>query len=246
MPAPISQPVRILVIDDDPVMRELLTAVLSTENFLVEAVDTGEAVLTHLQAGPQPTVILTDIQLPGLSGPALAARLRATAPQSRLLGMSGSEPGSATCDAFDAFLLKPFSTEDFANAVDTVQQPTPDPPQPVAKGDEPLDESTYSRLAAALPPAQLAELYQLTLADITTRLDSLQAALSATNLESYRREAHALKGGCSMVGAREIASRAAEAETVRTGTEADTTFAALPPAFGRLRDILSARLMHYK
>jgi CheY-like chemotaxis protein len=79
----------------------------------------GEAALALLP-GDAFDVVLTDLQLPGLRGHALATALRSALVTSgtgtRLLGMSGSEPSKRELSAFDAFLLKPFTAEQFAEA----------------------------------------------------------------------------------------------------------------------------------
>ena len=188
------------------------------------------------------------MQLPGLAGAALAAELRRAAPHACLLGMSGSEPSPADRAAFDAFLLKPFSTADFEAAVLAVHQAASatQPAQPTSThaqpAPEPLDERTYIRLAAAIPAPQLAELYQLTFDDIALRLVSMRDALAAADTDTYRREAHALKGGCSMVGASELAALASLAELAETGSFGDTpTPEEFTAAAERLRSIMAAR-----
>ncbi len=240
----------VLIIDDDPVMRELLQALLTAAGYAVYIAGSGEAALERLRSGLAVQVILADVQLPGIAGPALSEQLRAVAPAACLLAMSGSEPPAAVRAAFDAFLLKPFSMEDFAALSQGLPQVGPPaqeaqrPPSAPPPELEPLDEVVYGRLAAALPAAPLAELYTMTLEDISARISRMREALAVADLETYRREAHALKGGCGMVGARELATRAAQAETAATCAAAGTTFASIPPAFERLKDVLAPRVMH--
>ena len=62
----------ILVIDDDPVMRELLAALFAAKGHSVSLAEDGDIALVRLREGLVAEVILTDIQLPGLSGEALA------------------------------------------------------------------------------------------------------------------------------------------------------------------------------
>ena len=261
---PASRPVsaHVLVIDDDEVMRELLQAVLSAEGHTVETAESGEAGLALLRGGHRADVLLMDVQLPGLSGPELAAELRNAVPTATLIGMSGSEPASAVRAAFDTFLLKPFSPEDFAAAMLSVKEEDAGASGAMteakatsavsaggskavaAAGPALLDEGTCARLAASLPAAQLAELYQLTLDDISVRLTRMREIQTAGDITAYRREAHALKGGCSMVGAAEMAALAARAETGSFGdTPALTDFVT---AAERLRSILTERFVHNK
>jgi two-component system, chemotaxis family, chemotaxis protein CheY len=71
--------VTILVVDDDPDMRMLACAILSSTGITVvgEAADGYEAIdrLRDLDPPPVPTVVLLDNRMPGPSGLAIAARL---------------------------------------------------------------------------------------------------------------------------------------------------------------------------
>jgi CheY-like chemotaxis protein len=67
---------RILVVEDDPDIRELLAQSLSEEAEVECAVD-GLDALERLAHGPAPSVILLDLRMPRLSGPDLLRRLAA-------------------------------------------------------------------------------------------------------------------------------------------------------------------------
>lgn len=68
-------PPRILVVDDDPALRELLTTYLAANGFAVEAVGDGAAMRTAL-AGGLPDAIVLDLMLPGEDGLALTRAVR--------------------------------------------------------------------------------------------------------------------------------------------------------------------------
>ena len=68
---------KILVVDDDPGLRELLLEYLSGQGFEVEAVADGVAMERYLQQHTASLVIL-DLMLPGEDGLALARKLRAS------------------------------------------------------------------------------------------------------------------------------------------------------------------------
>jgi len=110
---------RVLVIDDDPMSRELLPLLLEGEGFTVDAADSGESALDLIGRGDSvPDLVLADVQLPGISGAELAGKLRgACGPAALLLAMSGSEPAANTISKFDGFLLKPFKVEQVAAAM---------------------------------------------------------------------------------------------------------------------------------
>ena len=112
-------PVRVLVVDDDALSREVLALLLDDAGYSVETADSGDAALLHLQtAHPLPQVVLTDLQMPGTTGNELALRLRGVCgPATTLLAMSATAPDDGSDRLFDGFLVKPFTMETFAAAV---------------------------------------------------------------------------------------------------------------------------------
>jgi CheY-like chemotaxis protein len=156
-----SESLRILVIDDDPVMRELLEAVLGFAGHDVASVDSGELAVEQLEKEPTPPdVVLTDLHMPGLQGHELAARLQQMRePGTLLVGMSGSYPSEEETLLLDYFLQKPFTPEQFDEALRSAREghhgrsefPEP-PPQAVTPV---LNEEVFGRLAATIPAPQL-------------------------------------------------------------------------------------------
>jgi two-component system phosphate regulon response regulator OmpR len=67
---------RILVVDDDPALRELLTTYLAANGFSIEAVSDGVGMRTALANG-LPDAIVLDLMLPGEDGLALTRAVRA-------------------------------------------------------------------------------------------------------------------------------------------------------------------------
>ena len=112
-------PTRVLVIDDDPMSRDLLRVLLEGQGYEVECADSGEAALAQLsQAGHAPNLVFADVQMPGLTGNQLAGELRRACPPSTLLlAMSGSRPPDQAIAHFDGLLLKPFKMQDVASAL---------------------------------------------------------------------------------------------------------------------------------
>ena len=222
-------PLHILIVDDDPLTRELLALTLAGPGRTIALAGSGEAALSLLAGTPHPDVILTDLQMPGLTGIPLAQALRPRT-AATLLAMSGTEATSAERAAFDGFLYKPFTPEAFTALLARAPAAAPAPP--------PLDDSIFSKLAATLPAAQLQALYAMCLADAESRLTRLHAAADAQDATAFLREAHALKGSCGMLGASELHTLASQLET---GALACTPLLAdFPPALDRLRRMLAA------
>ncbi len=213
---------RVLVIDDDDLSREVFALMLNSAGYAVETADSGDAALSHLQAGGlKPEVVLTDLQMPGTTGSELARRLRALCGlATKVFAMSASVPDEETDDAFDCLLLKPFTAEIFAAAVARASPPatkksaapTGNALHQTSLDQTSLDHTIYDKLAASMKPAQLNKLYDLCLADTDKRLAVMRQAASDGDDPTYKREAHAIKGSCGMVGAVELQTLATSME----------------------------------
>ena len=246
---------RILVVDDDEVMRELLFALLMVQGYEVFAAASGLEGSELLRGKNPPKLILTDLQMPGLQGESLTAALREAAPASALLiGMSGSRPSEALLRSLDAFLPKPFDFLKLEAAIQAAREtratrensaPTPSPvlqtTEPVESEPEPdLDDSIFSALSRTFKPDQLLELYTLTLHDAEERYGRIVEHAAGGDVPSAQREAHAIKGASGMVGARELQRLAGVIEAGEVlNPEAVTAF---PEACARLRRLLNAKL----
>jgi CheY-like chemotaxis protein len=66
----------VLVVEDDPDIREILVAELSSEGFAVVPAEHGEAALRALATDASPAVVVTDLMMPYMDGNALIANLR--------------------------------------------------------------------------------------------------------------------------------------------------------------------------
>jgi len=194
---------QVLVIDDDEVSREVFTLLLHGAGYLVQTADSGDGALLYLQtADTMPQVVLTDMQMPGTSGSELARQLRRLCgPATTLLAMSASTPDDFGRE-YDGFLLKPFTMQTLASAIAGATPEAKNGPNGV-KGAV-LDESVYRKLSRSMRGPQLEQLYALCLADAEKRLVGMRRAAAEGDDAAYRREAHAIKGGCGMVGAFEL------------------------------------------
>ncbi len=204
---------RLLMVDDDALSRELFSLLLRQKGYAVEAVSSGEAALQHLQAQRAlPEVVLTDMQMPGLAGAELALQLRNLyGTQMMLLAMSGSEPRRNDKLAFDGFLLKPFTVDQLAATISGYAPRTDTQASGGEHGDI-LNQAVYQKLAASMRTAQIEQLYTLCLQDVGKRLLAIEQAAADGDDAAYRREAHAIKGGCGMVGATELQKLATSME----------------------------------
>ena len=108
---------RVLVADDDELMRELIVAVVEAQGHAVESFADGEAIWAAFSAAPAALVVL-DWQMPGADGLEVCRRIRAHAEGAHaylivVTARSGSQHLDAVLDAgADDYLSKPVSPED--------------------------------------------------------------------------------------------------------------------------------------
>jgi CheY-like chemotaxis protein len=193
----------ILLIDDDLVSREVIATVLTLHGHMVHTADNGETALEMLAASTVvPQVILMDAQLPGLSGIALLDQLRKSCEASILL-ISGSPAPDQLTAAADGFLLKPFGPEDLQRLLaDNVAKPA----VPDSGAEDPvIDPDTLAQVRQLMTEATVREIYAALVSDLKKRQTGLEDALAAGNKDEIRRIGHAIKGGCGMAGAQQVA-----------------------------------------
>jgi CheY-like chemotaxis protein len=103
----------VLVVEDDAAVRDIIVHVLSTHGYQVHAVSSGDAALTHVESGAPVDLVVSDVMMPGMSGPAMIEAIMPRRPHVRVLFLSGyTEEASALTGlrpAHVAFLQKPFS-----------------------------------------------------------------------------------------------------------------------------------------
>jgi len=80
----------ILVVDDEPEIRKLVSAMVSQFGYKVLTADSGEHALTLYRNQHEPLeMLITDVVAPGMSGPMLADKLSELQPDLKVLYISG-------------------------------------------------------------------------------------------------------------------------------------------------------------
>lgn len=102
----------VMVVDDDPLMIEILLRILSRENFDILTAASGIEALER-STGLGLDLLITDFHMPAMTGPELADRLRQRLPNLRVLYQTGFSDqlfeGREELSEGEAFLEKPFS-----------------------------------------------------------------------------------------------------------------------------------------
>jgi CheY-like chemotaxis protein len=109
----------ILVVDDEPLIRDMIVSALESWGYKVLAADHGDAALAIAGCAERVDAVINDLVMPRLGGGDLMRRLRIQRPQIPALYISGYAEDAArpTLEAGDVFLAKPFTTSALARAM---------------------------------------------------------------------------------------------------------------------------------
>lgn len=193
----------ILLIDDDMISREVIATVLTLSGYTLHSAEDGATALALLGGVAVGTrVILVDVQLEGLSGVDLIAKLR-KASTARIYAISGSALPNNLKAAVDGFLLKPFGLDAFEKLIHD-DAPSIGPAEALA-GDPVISAEILSQFRQMMPEATVREVYKAVLADLQKHIKGLDGAIAGGDAAEVRRIGHTIKGGCGMAGARQAA-----------------------------------------
>jgi CheY-like chemotaxis protein len=107
----------ILLVEDEPAVRQLFAQALTRAGYLVHEARNGqEAIKLFDQHGDTIDLLLTDMRMPYMTGAELAHQLRGRRRTLKLLCISGY-PGQFDADLASDFLAKPFSRDDLLKKV---------------------------------------------------------------------------------------------------------------------------------
>lgn len=115
--APLSgrlRPTSILVVDDDSRIRDSVCLMLRSQSYMATTASSGTRALQELKSGRY-DIVLTDVQMPGISGVELLKEVRALYPEKPVILMTAYTEFSMVVeaihnDAFD-FIIKPFQPD---------------------------------------------------------------------------------------------------------------------------------------
>jgi CheY-like chemotaxis protein len=111
---------RILLVEDEPAVRDLLRHALERRGYHVDIGATGAEGLALCDELEPPDLLITDLILPGATGPVIVERLRRRAPEVKVLLMSGYAEHpllDAAHAAGEPCLVKPFKIAAFNETV---------------------------------------------------------------------------------------------------------------------------------
>jgi CheY-like chemotaxis protein/HPt (histidine-containing phosphotransfer) domain-containing protein len=208
-------PLRILLVEDNPVNQKLTLRLLDRLGYGADVADNGQAALDALARQPY-DVVLMDIQMPQMDGIEATTRIRQhrTAPQPAIVALTASAlPGDRErflSAGMDDYLSKPVRLQELAAVLErctlsaeAAPQPTTSAPQPTP-APPPIDPAAFENLREAMgedDPDALRDVIEIFLDNTHTLLGEMRQAAARRDTETLRRLAHSLKSSSASVGA---------------------------------------------
>jgi two-component system, sensor histidine kinase and response regulator len=225
------RPLHVLVAEDNPVNRKLVTTLLRKRGHTVKAVENGREAVAAIgsHAGTPFEVVLMDLQMPEMGGLEAARVIRNQEDQSarRLpliaLTAHAMQGDRARCleAGMDGYLSKPIDVDELIATVERFGAGEATAPSTVAAQE--VNEAIFDERAALSYTGGdrrlLKEVVQLFRADYPSSLRKIHRALQGRDSEALRLAAHRLKGSIATVGA--PAARQVAQELEETGRSQD-------------------------
>jgi two-component system, NarL family, capsular synthesis sensor histidine kinase RcsC len=190
----------VLLVDDNPVNRELIQQQLETLGYTVDPAEDGVAALRLWHEGRY-DIVLTDINMPNMNGYALTEQLRSRGAKVPVIAVTAaaltSEKAHCKQAGIDDLLLKPLSLERLGEAMSRHRVSVKSPASPL-------------KVAwAGKYPEKICRIF----VDSGTRdLNAILDAASNRDQESLLARIHSVKGALLMLGEQDIAAQCATLE----------------------------------
>ena len=179
-------PSRVLVVDDDPTVSEVVARYLERDGYAVETVADGRTALDRALADP-PDLVVLDLMLPGIDGLEVCRRLRALAPVPIVILTARGQESDRIVGldlGADDYVAKPFSTKELVARVRAVLRRANGPLAPSAPGAPPVYSRRRPRGRHRRPSGPVAR----AVVSLTAREFELLAFLVRHPRQAFRRE----------------------------------------------------------
>ena len=214
---------RVLLAEDNPINRRLVTAMLEKRGHSVVSVDNGRAAVEAVSAHPDVRIVLMDLQMPEMDGLDATATIRAgEAGTGRHLpivaltahAMKGDRERCLAA-GMDAYLSKPIRTADLIALIDQLTGLTGGPAPEMTPSPSPLDppfdsEDVLSRVGGDRD--LLRELVDIFRHESPRLLGTIRTSLEAKDAKRLEQASHTLRGSVGSFGAKTAAAIALQLE----------------------------------
>src|SRR3954462_14521521 len=196
---------RVLLVEDDPGARTMITRYLTRQKYEVTALDSAEKALVPANDGVAYDVVISDVHLPGISGLDLAGLLLDRSPTQPIVLITGDPDEALAREALSrgpvSYLLKPFELYELEAALHQAitrcerakAAVAPEPAaQPTTAGELPLqwlkvvDDSSYAGAGHADRVARLARVLSPGLPSTEKEIDPAKLTVAAWSHEIGR------------------------------------------------------------
>lgn len=117
------EPIKVLVVDDEPNIRDLLSTSLRFAGFSVHAVGNGVDAISAAEKG-NPDIILLDVQLPGLDGFSITKKIRSMGMDIPILFLTAKDQTENKVLGLtvggDDYMTKPFSLDEIVARINAI------------------------------------------------------------------------------------------------------------------------------
>jgi two-component system sensor histidine kinase/response regulator len=243
----------VLVAEDSPVNRTLVTTLLKRRGHTVTAVENGRKALAAIQSRARFDLVLMDLQMPEMGGLEATRAIRDREREERTTrlplvaltahAMQGDRERCLEA-GMDGYLSKPIDVDEL---IATVERFGEAPAKPAESITQETDGTSFDERAALAycggERRLLKEVIGLFRSDYPSVLEQIERALHQKDSEALRQAAHRLKGAIATVGAPAGQRAAAELERMAQSKkfeEAGRAYATLRREIERLEESLAA------
>jgi CheY-like chemotaxis protein len=119
----------VLIVEDQPEVAQLVQRLIEPAGYVITVATDALMAVTQVAAGAHPDLLITDVVMPSMTGPELAAALRTHHPDLPVLYMSGYTAASLGpqlhLDENSMLIEKPFTRSTLLGAIRTLCGPQP-------------------------------------------------------------------------------------------------------------------------
>ena len=121
---------KVLIVDDDPNIREVISVLLSSEGYDVDAAENGQMAVDKVYAGGEYDIICLDIMMPDMDGMTMVREIRKTNRACEVLFLSARSGVEDVCEGFKCggndYMRKPFAISEMLARVSALLARHPD------------------------------------------------------------------------------------------------------------------------